>query len=510
MKTKNKLSVSFWILVFGILFTACSDQFFDVNENPNDPSVSSPRLTLPAAQEFFSSLNSTTMTYMGNMFVYNWAKPSNWSANADYFRYNITNSFNTAIFEASYVDIIKNLNFVESYEDPAGEVDYSAYKVITATLKGFQFQLLVDIYGDVPYSEAGLRDEFPTPVYDDAETIYKDVINKLTEAAILAGNLPANAENPGSSDIIFGGDMEKWAQFANTIKLRMLVRLSNTDQYAYINEEIAKINANGQGFITEDVTSNPGYSNDLEARQSPFYGYFYKTDGEEEDRMDFTVASDYTIAYLTDTNDPRLAYLYRPAATDHDENGEEDDFKGVYQAVDLPGSGFTSEDLSKVGPGLLKSPDQDQVIMSLSEALFIQAEAVANPDINLAGSAQTLYEEAITSHFEYLGVEDATVEAATYYGQNIENVGWAASADKIEAIITQKWIALNGIASIESWIDLTRTGFPEGLPIPEDAQNQGLTRPVRLLYPQSELGRNGNNVPSQSASDVFNSAPFWK
>ncbi|WP_108422793.1 SusD/RagB family nutrient-binding outer membrane lipoprotein [Flagellimonas amoyensis] len=503
MKTKKIHAISFLILVFGILLVGCSDNFYDVNDNPNDPSISTPGLTLPAAQEYFASLNATTMAYMGNMFVYNWSKPSNWSANQDYMRYNITTSFNATIFETSYVDILKNLTYVETYEDPTGAVDYSAYKAISAVLKGFQYQLLVDIYGDIPYSEANLRGDNPTPAYDDAETIYKDVIDKLTAAAILAGNLPENAENPGDNDIIFGGDMDKWAQFANTVKLRMLVRLSNTGQSSYINEEIAKINANGHGFITEDVSSNPGYSNDLEARQSPFYGYFFRINGSQEDRNDFTVASDYTIAYLTDTNDPRLGYLYNPSANN-------DEFKGSVQAVDLPGTGFTSNDLSKVGTGLLKEAEQDQIIMSLSEALLIQAEAVANPDINLAGNAQALYEEAIVAHFEYLGVEDASTEAATYYGQNIENVGWVASSDKIEAIITQKWIALNGIASIESWIDLTRTGFPEGLPIPVDAQNLGRTRPVRLLYPQSELSRNANNVPSQSASDAFNSAPFWK
>lgn len=503
MKTKRINTVSYLVLALGILFAGCSDSFYDVNENPNDPSISTPGLTLPAAQEYFASLNATTMTYMGNMFVYNWSKPSNWSANQDYFRYNITTTFNTTIFETSYVDIIKNLAYVENYEDPSGAVDYTAYKVIASVLKGFQYQLLVDIYGDVPYSEAAQRGDNPTPAYDDAETIYKDVIDKLTQAAVLAGNLPDNAEDPGDSDIIFQGDMTKWAQFANTVKLRMLVRLSNTGQTSYINEQIALINQNGQGFITEDVSSNPGYGNDLEDRQSPFYGYFFQINGNQEDRNDYTVASDYAIQYLTDTNDPRLEYLYKPS----DAN---DEFKGSVQAVDLPGTGFTSNDLSKVGAGLLKSDDQDQVIMSLSEALLIQAEAVANPDINLSGDAQALYEEAITSHFEYLGVEDAAVAAAAYYNQNVENVGWAASSNKIEAIITQKWIALNGIASIESWIDFTRTGYPQGLPIPVDAQNLGRTRPVRLLYPQSELSRNGNNVPSQSASDAFNSAPFWK
>ena len=500
------------MLAFGLLTVGCSDDFYDVNNNPNDPSISTPNLTLPVAQEYFATLNGTTMTYMGNMFVYNWSKPSNWSANQDYFRYNITNSFNTGIFEGSYVNILKNLTYIENYVDETGSVDYSAYHVIAATMKAFQYQLLVDIYGDIPYTEANKRSDNPTPAYDDAATIYKDLIDKLTAAAQLANNLPGNAENPGSQDIIFGGDMEKWGQFANTVKLRMLVRLSNTGQDAYIKEEVAKINQNGLGYITEDVASNPGYSAAMEEQQSPFYGYFFKINDSQEDRNDFTVASDYTIDYLNSTNDPRLYYLYKEAA-----NGG---YAGSYQAVDLPGSGFTSNDLSKVGVGLLKNSNQDQIIMSLAEALFIQAEAAQRGYITGA-NPQELYEAGITSHFSYLysGLEedndpidgdDPEADAETYYSQNIENVGWASSSNKIEAILTQKWIALNGIASIESWIDLTRTGFPENLPIPVDAAASGKSRPVRLLIPNSEQSRNSENAPKQTSDDAFNSDPFWR
>src|SRR5690606_591257 len=297
MKAKNIIKTSILTLAFGLSTIGCSDDFYDVNDNPNDPSISTPKLTLAASQEYFASLNATTMTYMGNMFVYNWSTPSNWSANQDYFRYSITNTFNSGIWDASYIDILKNLTYIENYEDPTGVVDYSAYDVIAATIKGFQYQMLVDIYGDIPYSEATLRSDNPTPKYDDAETIYKDVIAKLTDAANLSKNLPYNAEKPGSQDIFFGGDMTKWGQFANTIKLRMLVRLSNTGQDAYIKEEITKINQNGLGYIEEDVASNPGYGSAMEEQQSPFYGYFFKVDDKQEDRNDFTVASDYTIAH---------------------------------------------------------------------------------------------------------------------------------------------------------------------------------------------------------------------
>ncbi|WP_255702608.1 SusD/RagB family nutrient-binding outer membrane lipoprotein [Antarcticibacterium sp. 1MA-6-2] len=96
-------------------------------------------------------------------------------------------------------------------------------------------------------------------------------------------------------------------------------------------------------------------------------------------------------------------------------------------------------------------------------------------------------------------------DASSYYNQNAANIGWSASSDKIEAIITQKWIATNGINAEQSWYDYNRTGFPENLPISLQASTPD--RPVRLAYPASELTSNGNNVPSQP--DVFNTKIFW-
>jgi hypothetical protein len=391
---------------------------------------------------------------------------------------------------------------VKNYED--GELNYAAYDVIAETMKGFQYQYLVDLYGDVPYSEANQRSANLTPKYDDAETIYKSTIDSLTAAADLALNLPEDFANPGSQDIIFGGDMTKWAQFANTIKLRMLIRLSNTGQDSYISDQIALIDGNGAGYITEDAAANPGYSND-DGKQNPFYDYAgFLTGGGEEDRHDFTAATDYVIEYLQDeTNDPRLSRLYAPS----DAAGQ---FKGVYQNIDLPAEGLTSDDLSPIGPGLLKTASADQPIMMLSEALLLQAEAVERGYIS--GSAQDLYESAITASFVYLGVDDGddatTVEdqAATYYGQDIENVKWTSS-NPIEAIITQKWIALNGTNGIEPFVEFTRTGFPAGLPTSQSANND---RPVSLIYPASEYSRNQNNVPARTPSDAFTNNPFWK
>jgi hypothetical protein len=497
MEIKKIIRNSMLVLATAAVTISCSEDFLDVNDNPNNPSESTPGLTLTVAQQHFTTLNAEDMNYLGNYIVYNWATPSNWSANQEFFRYTVNNTFYSQIFEESYADTFKNLNYVKDIEDPSGAADYGNYDAIVETIKGFQYQHLVDLYGDIPYTEANLRGANTTPKYDDAETIYKSVIDSLTSAAILALNPADNAEDPGSADIIFGGDMTKWAQFANTIKLRMLIRLSNTGQDSYIQTQIGLIDANGAGYVTEDVSANPGYSAN-EDQQSPFYGFAgYNEAGEETDRHDYTVATDFLVASLQDNNDPRIDLLFDLPA-----NGDE--HKGVKQAIALPGTGFTANDLSKIGEGLLKSPEQDQPIMLLAEALFLESEATVRGYI--AGgdaAAKELYNDGIQASFDYLGAEGAE----DYYTQSKENVSWDASSNKIEAIITQKYFALNGVSGIESWIELTRTGFPSGLPIPEDSDGK---RPVRLLYPSSEYARNSDNVPATTTADAFNNPPFWK
>lgn len=297
---------------------------------------------------------------------------------------------------------------------------------------------------------------------------------------------------------MFGGDMEKWAQFANTIKLRMLLRMSDGGFDSVINQEVSNINSNGYGYITETVVTQPGYTDD-EGKQNPFWGYIGYNPGSstEYNRHDYTVASDYSIEHLKSTNDMRMTRIFAPSEVN-------DDYKGVWQSTDLPSDGVRSDQTSKVGDGLLVSPDQDQPIMLLGEALLIQAEMAQKGYIS--GSAQSLYESAIEASFVHLGL--TTGDAQDYYSQPIENVSWASSSNKLEAIQWQKRVALNGTSSIELWIEHTRTGIPENLPFPDDVTDG--RRPVSLLYPSTEIGRNSENVPSQSQDNAFTNNPFWK
>ncbi len=497
---KNILNIrnTIWLFVVTMVLVSCGDDFLDVNDNPNTPSISTPSLTLPLAQHNLSSLNGTSMNFMGNFLVYNWAIPSNWSAWASLLRYNVTTDFFDNIFETSYASVFRDLTYIETYDDGAG--DYTAYKAISKILKSYQYQYLVDMYGDVPYTEANMRAENRTPAYDDAEFVYTSILGDLTDAVALIDTMEATAANPGSQDTIFGGDMEKWAQFANIIKLRILMRLSDNSAYSsLVATEIGNIQANGHGYPNANIMNQPGYS-DNEDKQNPFWGYigFQPGSDSEYDRHDYTVATDFTIDYLGFTNDLRVTGLYEEAA-----NGG---YHGAYQSTILPAAGFTSEDLSKVGSGLLKSPNQDQPIMLYAEGLLIQAEMVQKGLI--PGDAQALYESAIEQSFMYLDIENAVSAAQEYYAQELNNVSWDSSSDKLEAISMQKWIALNGVHGGELWVEYMRTGVPNNLPFPEEVTDG--RRVVSLLYPTSEVSRNSENVPPQTKEDAFTNSPFWK
>jgi hypothetical protein len=149
------------------------------------------------------------------------------------------------------------------------------------------------------------------------------------------------------------------------------------------------------------------------------------------------------------------------------------------------------------------------LIMSDFESLFLQAEAAQRGWIT-SGTAQSFYESAITQSFVYLEPSTGTpvADAAAYFGQALPNVGWASSSNKLTAILTQKWAALNGINWFEAYTDFRRTGVP-ALPISASTIHVVPQIPVRFLFPQVELNTNGSNVPSLPVNAQFTDKIFW-
>ena len=500
------------LMICGLVVTSTisCDNYLDVNEDPNNPSaeVVNPEIVLAATQvNTYNVLAGyvdadvptfvrDNMNQLGNLMMNNWTRDVGASNSSYYFNehtYNVTSDFYAGIFETLYLRT-SNYTFIQNTDRPG----YENYIAIAKILKSFYFQYLVDMYGDIPYTEAHLRGENLTPRYDDDLAIYRDLIVQIDQAIALIDNAGSGAMNPGANDVMLNGDMDMWKKFANTLKLRILLRESERSASAgYIAAQMTALQNSGAQFLgpNDNVKINPGY-NATANQQNGFAAMFLTTNDGFKNNWASTGATKYTVNYLLGTNDTRIGRIY--SAT----TAGPGTYDGHQQGDVLNTS--TNYPVSHVGPGLLTNSAQDGLVFTAAESLLLQAEAVQRG--YLSGSAKDLYESAITESYKLLGL--TTAQAAAYYNQAINLVGWNASAgNEIEAIINQKWIALNGINGAETWIENTRTGFPSHVPLSTVAP--GSSRPVRLLYPSSEIAGNTANVPQQNESQAFTSRIFW-
>ncbi|HLA55303.1 MAG TPA: SusD/RagB family nutrient-binding outer membrane lipoprotein [Flavobacterium sp.] len=483
MKIINRLFIALFA-VFAA--TSCSDDFFDVNTSENNPSSSTPQLSLPVAQKYTVDLLSgdyNSYNTLGNLWSYAWAAGGDYVYFTDETQYLMASSFRQGNFNTAYLRPLNNYQVIINNTDPVN----ANYKAIAMIMKAFHFQYLVDQYGDVPYTEALQRGNNVTPAYDDDQFIYNDLIVQLTAAQdmITASASDATVIVPGTEDVMCGGDMAKWAKFANSLKLRILLRQSEigVTDYSSVN--------NGIGFLGagETVYCNPGYTNDTN-KQNPLYANFGKTvAGDPAANANATRATPWALTQFG-PNDTRLRRVYSVV-------GNGNPVTGPVAGIDQnSAAGTPSANLSGIGPGVLLSSSQDAIIMQSAESLLLQSEAVLRGFI--PGDAEALYNAAVQESFTQLGAGSA----ATY----LANEG--AYPGTVSGIISQKWIALNGTNGLENWIEYKRTGFPLGLPNAPGAAAPG-TIPVRLLYPATEAATNPDNVPVQTTGDAFASKVFW-
>lgn len=485
-------------LFAGLAFTMFScDNYMDVNEDPNNIHQEDihPALMLPGAMTGSYRVQATTMNRLGNIFMQNWgANVNNFTAaNNDEYRLSVDNTFYSGIWDGLYVNI-NNYQQIINYNAE----DYDNHKAVAYIMKSYYMQYIVDLYGDCPYSQAFMGQENTTPGYDDDRSIYRDLITSIDKGMALFYSADANDKALGTSDVIFGGSPSRWLKFANTLKLRILLRqsgLADTATQTYINDQLDVINASGVLFLDEDATINPGYNRSSAAGLNPFYAIFRTAGGNATQSDGFFRATDYVGKFLNgDFNggivDNRRERLYTLV---------DGDVIGAVQG-EITGPA----EMSLIGPGLIDSYDQDGIIMTLAEAKFILAEmSYLYPAKLSAFDPQTEFENGIVASFDYLGATGA----GTYIGNisGVSELGWAGNV--IESIATQKWIATNGLNAIESYIEYTRTGFP-AVPLATTAQHPN--RPYRLMYPSSEYISNAANVPNVTSAQVFVQGPFWK
>lgn len=496
--------------IFTALLTSCKKDFFNLNESPNSPVVVPAKSLLASAQyRTAASLVSPNLSLPATWMGYFGFSPS-FAIPTDNRNYVITNTTGAGYFTTLY-QTAYDYNKLSNFAKAEGSNFLEGVGII---MKAFMMQNAVDIYNKVPYSEAFLENANITPKYDDGKIVYEalytsigDAIVKLKLARTLGEVLPTKTQ-----DLMYGGSsnqIDLWIKFANTLRLRFLIRQSlKADRASYISAKLATdFPAGLASFIQENegAAINPGYTN-AENQQNPFWANYGLTVAGT-DANPSIVAGQYALNFYTSQNDFRAFYMYKPI-------GNGSFFGSAFNGNEMGQQGATSPGYSKtLNAGAATSTNHPepyrfvtdkQPIITDFQSLFLQAEAVQRGWFG--GSASSIYSKALFQSFVHCFGADASAKLALL--TPTANNDWNLAADKIQLIITQKWAALNTINYLEPWTEYRRTGFPM-VPLSSSPTRGSNVIPVRFLYPQAELNVNGGNVPALSATAAFTDKIWW-
>lgn len=367
------------------------------------------------------------------------------------------------------------------------------YLAVADVIKVMAMHRVADTYGPIPYSQIGADGKMEAP-YDSEKELYESMILTLTEAANTLAqyqtqNFSANTDN------IYNGNTLKWAKLANSIKLRLAMRISN------IVPDYAK------KMAEEAVNSSVGVINSVDESayktapvQNPLYAVLQWNGGESK------IAADL-LAYMNTFNDPRRAVYF----TESQFPGYK--YVGLRSGILIPG---TVDVLHKYSMSNVKQDDKI-LLMNAAEVDFLRAEG-ALKGWSMGGDVVSLYNSGIEKSFlqaklstsEAQGYASNTLSnAITYtdptgaysYPSAIANLSTALSAAdskdvQLEKIIVQKWIANYPLGN-ESWCDNRRTGFPKFMPVVLNASGGGVPQgqlASRVTYPNREYTENPTNV----------------
>lgn len=521
------------MLIAAGLSTSCKD-YLDINDNPNSATFVEPQLVLPTAIVRSASITNSYNTY-GAHFAGQFANAGGFSGFGQFLTYNFAPGYRS---QWGAYDILTDYKYVLDGTEGINEMAnfYAVAKIMTV----LEFHRLVDQHGDIPYSEALQGSLNLTPAYDSAPVIYEDLIKELEDAISVIDNASFPLTLNSASDPMFQGNMTNWKRFANTLKLRLLIRVSETSELgSFAQQKLASFD-HGLGLITDDAMVNPGYESQS-GKVNPTWGSWgYTVNGALANSSNVPTYFMYGFYDGNKLNDPvRGSKIYndfgntsRP--TPLNQLGVESDNPPVRAgfAPFYNNSAVANQDTD----GVVKGPSQSEPIMLLAEAHFLKAEAQFRG--YFPGDAHASFDEGIKASYRYLHKDvngtipssfNATtllndykaVNASNYlvmYSELVNQGGStipSSNTQKLEAIITQKYIALNMITADESWNDYRRTGYPVTIPNGGRYVDMASTTsiaptpdrlPQILIYPNSEYNYNSENA---KAVNQFTDKVFW-
>ncbi|WP_447640530.1 MULTISPECIES: SusD/RagB family nutrient-binding outer membrane lipoprotein [Chitinophagaceae] len=455
---------------------SCSKQLSDINQNPNAPSNPDPAYLLTgvektAADNYWGS----AANYSGSQLItQQWARIQY----TDLDRYIYNNSTFTSFWNNILVYNIHDLNTIMNIGRSTGNSNYTG---VGHVLRAWDFQLLTDAFGDVPYSQTDNVDSFATQKYDYQQDIYHALVKELDSAQL---QLDENGTAIGG-DRIFNGDIKKWKKLANALKVRIALRVADQESDVakqWIQEVVAS------SYQMTSINDNAAFTYSSSPNWNPVANIFST---RQDSRISQTV-----VQRLSALNDPRL-----PVYADHP-----DSLPNAY--VGVP-NGLLTNDAAAYGlaktsrPGAYFTKDvAPAVILTFAEYQFFLAEAVARGYIS--GNAETYYKNAITASLNQYSITDQTI-INNYLNQT--SVKFDAANYK-KSVGEQKWIALFG-QGLEAFAEWRRLDYP--ILTPAAAGVLSGKMPVRFIYPGTEQTLNNANytaaVDHQGADNTL--AHLW-
>ena len=488
---KNKKIIAAFIVSAVVAGAGCR-KTFDINHDPNNPSleVGTPKIVFPVAVMGVAAVEGGDLALLGGILGEYVTQASAASQYKAIDQYDLKTTDLNAQYTTLYSYGLKNLQFV--IDKAKATQDWNFYLMGTV-MKAYGTVLLVDIYDKIPYTEALQGVANLTPKFDDGYSIYKsllaDIDTALNKDFSALSAIDLRATNEGKIDIVFGGDIEKWKQFANTLELKLYLRMINAKP-AEAQTGIEALYAGNAQFLGEDAkvtgfSDNPSLSNPL-----------YEQNIRQLNIGTNLVASNTFVSFLQLHNDPRVVDYF-------------DD-----PTIPLDQGDFINSSPAALAATVFKeSPTDPVVFISAAESYFLQAEA--RERYFNGNGAKELYDNGVLAAFSALGEDGSSFIAA---GGDYEYPSGTLDK-KLEAIIVQKWISFPyGVHFIEGWFERNRTGFPKSSPVystdPAYVEGEFVVSknsvlpsgqyPKRLVFPDAERSVNPN-----TPAEVPIITPVW-
>lgn len=487
MKRKY-INIKTAVIALAVIASASCKKITEINRSPNNPPLESatPEVLIPSGMQSTAGRVGGELAIIGGIWSQFWTQNNASNQYKDIDAYNLQRQDRNGNYNELFAGALADYQLAIKQATASGK---NNYVLIATVMKAYTYQVLVDLYDKVPYTEALQGEANLQPKFDDGYTIYKALLAEL-DAALKLPNVTTNLDNP-NIDFVFVGDgtpaaaavqMSKWVKFANTLKLKMYLRMVNAKP-AEAEAGIKALYALGDPadvFLSENA-GIASYVNTPD-QGNPMYEYNIR-------RLNTPVnlkASKTFVDTLTLYNDPRIVSYFGTAAPNALTQG---DFNSTATIA------YTSP---------VQSASDPVYFITEAESHLMQAEA----RLRYFGDAgaEAKFNEGVIAAFEERGFTADTIPdngPGSVYKYTEDHGESDAFNNKLKAIIIQKWISFHGSHALEAFFEQERTGYPKTWTYSLGGVTGGKF-PKRLVFPDSERQRN-LNTPAEVAIFV----PVW-